>query len=83
MRKGELIKALEKYPDDAEVYIGTKGYDEALEIDAVEETFGAPTIVNNEEVSAYCVKNMAFEYYQNNFFTDEEYQAYTEWEKHL
>ena len=83
MTKRELIKALEKYPDDAEVYIGTKGYDEALEIDAVEETFGSPTIVNNEEVSAYAVKNMAFEYYQHNFFTDEEYEAYREWEKHL
>ena len=83
MRKGELIKALEKYPDDAEVYIGTKGYDEALEIDAVEETFGAPTIVNNEGVTAYNVRNMAFEYYQGAMFTDEEYDAYKEWEKYL
>lgn len=83
MTKSELIKALEKYPDDAEVYIGTKGYDEALEIDAVEETFGDPTIVNNEEVRAYNVKNMAFEYYQHSFFSDEEYEAYMEWEKHL
>lgn len=83
MTKSELIKALEKYPDDAEVYIGTKGYDEALEIDAVEETFGDPTLVNNEEVRAYNVKNMAFEYYKNHPTTDDEYIAYTEWEKHL
>ena len=86
MTKRELINALAKYPDDAEIYLGTRGYDEALTIDAVEETFGAPTIVNNDEVTAYNVQDMAFRYYHQGagrICTIDEYAAYENWEKLL
>ena len=46
MTKAELIKALDGYKDDDEVFIGVEGFDEILEIEKVNEMYKKPVLLN-------------------------------------
>lgn len=53
MTKGELIKALDKYPNTAEVVIGINGFDSWKCIDSVEDAFGDVGLVSEDKPNTY------------------------------
>lgn len=83
MTKSELIRALDKYPDNAEVVIGVEGFDSWRCIDSVEDAFGEPGLLSETTPNAYDLCTYAESFYKTGSGDCESREAFDNWRELL